>query len=480
MHNKRVSFAAVDGLKGQPLVPDMDVEELADLLMTPSLRADMMIQVTSLRTLRQSVRLRPPAGLDHQNLAKVGWGVIFGSNARQEIYDALGELLKHRRLEAGNLYREFRGIDGYRIGEKDETYETFLKRFGLTYGTPDVKKIPYYLLIVGDPEEIPYQFQYMLDAQYAVGRIHFSTPDEYAQYAQNVVRAEQKALACRPRLVLVGPHYQGDDSTEISATGLLPTLNSALRQNASTEEWLIEVWPPQQAYKSDVLSLIDGDKAPPLLFVVSHGVVFRREFALQELDQGGLLCQDWSDREIGEEHPIPNKYYVAARDISDQARLIGGICFLLGCFSAGTPRFDDFAHIQLLNWRQMIAPRAMVAELPRRLLSHPSGGMLAVIGHIDQAWSHSFASSNGTNVQSFADTLIELMAGNRVGFAMEAINTRFAEIAVSLTTELEELHFGKERDSERLINLWISHNDARGYVVVGDPAVRLVFDKMVE
>src|SRR5439155_1634293 len=101
-----------------------------------------------------------------------------------------------------HYFKEYAGPDGYRSSRKPDgtlEYESkaqFLARHGAAAGQPaDPDKVPYYLLLVGDPESIPYRFQYQLDVEYAVGRLHFEKdgkPDleAYASYARSVVAAE--------------------------------------------------------------------------------------------------------------------------------------------------------------------------------------------------------------------------------------------------------------------------------------------------
>jgi hypothetical protein len=238
-------------------------------------------------------------------------------------------------------------------------------------------------------------------------------------------------------------------------------------------------WDVQTMLKDDAtkaaLGCLLGTAPPALLFTASHGVGFPNGDPRQLDNQGALVCQDWPGPEEWKQ-PIPQDFYFAADDIGDDARLLGLIAFHFACYGGGTPRWDDFAH-RTLQERTQIAPRAFVARLPQRLLSHPKGGALAVIAHIERAWGYSFMSyykAKATQqLEDFQSTLTRLMKGQRVGWAMEFFNSRYANLSSVLTSELEEVKFGKTPDDVEIAGMWTANNDARGYAIIGDPAVRL-------
>jgi hypothetical protein len=483
-------FNGINGATGKYLTPPMEPERLIETAFGATIDPkrptdpEAMAHVISgggassnhLKELKRRHESTEPhfgvrPGIDSGKLEQAGWGILFPHDADPAIKDALKELLEWRKPQAGDYYYEFEGYKGYRLGD---SHLDFLARQKMGPGQADPKKVPYYLLIVGDPESIPFAFQYQLDVQYAVGRLWFDTPEEYARYARSVVTAEKGQVALPRRAVLFGVRNPDDQSTRLSSAQLVEPLGKALPTLLPKGQaaWDVQTLLASDATKSRLARLLGGDETPALLFTASHGMGFPADDPRQLSDQGALLCQDWPGPRDWDQ-PIPPEHYFAADDVAEDASLIGLIAMHFACYGAGCPRFDDFGHMTSTEPPQ-IAPQSFLASLPRKLLSHPRGGALAVIGHVDRAWGYSFNwREAGPQLQSFEDTLKELMRGQPVGAALESLNQRYADLSSALSGTLQDVRYGKQPDVEGLAGMWTANNDARSYMILGDPAARL-------
>ncbi|MGP0062380.1 MAG: hypothetical protein ACLQGP_02095 [Isosphaeraceae bacterium] len=428
-------------------------------------------------------RLGPIAGTRPNDLASAGWGVIFASDLDPAVVEALQPLIDFRARQAGGRFQRFAGPEGYRVGDGQESVRTFLRRRKVLPSMPaDPQRVPYYLMVVGSPGAVPFRFQYGLDVVYAVGRLWFENPDgtpdldAFERYARAVVESESVPGPWRPsrRAVFVGVANRGDRATSLGLGDLVRPLGAAL---AATEEvrdagWDVQTFGPELARKDDLAGLLNGPEPPALLFTASHGMAFPNGHALQYAHQGALLCQDWPGI-LRWRGAIPTGHYLAADDIADGARLAGMIAFHFACFGAGTPALDDFAHLNRFGSARVLASRPFVARLPQRLLRQ---GALAVIGHVERAWSCSFRGGGGVGrqLQAFQSVLQCLLGGHRVGWALEYFGALYAALATELTGEITLESRGQRPDDALLADLWTAHNDARGFVVLGDPAVKLL------
>ena len=467
--NEYLYFNGVNGSRGEYDLPPMTPQQLAQIIAGEKIDEGLLNELKQ----RRQAHFRVMEGVDPKKLAQAGWGVIFAARDEQvpALREALGELLTHRQNQAGERYREYVRGKGYRPGESKNK---FLARHGAGPGVVDPEVVPYYLLIVGDPASIPYRFQNQLDVQYAVGRIHFDTLDEYAQYARSVVQSETGRLALPRQAAFFGVRTPGDRATEMSADHMIKPL--ATKMAAGYPDWSVRTIMGEGATKSQLGRLMGGDETPALLYTASHGMGFDLGDSRQLPHQGALLCQDWPGPGTWRQ-AIPPDFYFSGDDVGGEARLLGSMNFFFACYGAGTPRLDEFAR-QAFKDRTAIAPHAFISNLPRRLLGHPKGGSLAVVGHIERAWGYSFLWDRaGEQLTTFESTLKQLMEGAPVGLAMEDFNSRYAEIASDLTVMIEDLEFGEPVDKLALAGMWTANNDARGYAIIGDPAVRLPLAK---
>jgi hypothetical protein len=472
-------FNGINGSTGDYLLPPMTPEQLSRIALSERFDEDQLEDIKLKIRQKEETDFAPIEGVDAKDLAQTGWGVIFAYQADPAIREALSKLLDHRKKQATqkheHYYKEYIGPKAYRPGESKKN---FLARQGVGPGPADPDNMPYYLLIVGGPETIPYVFQSQLSVQYAVGRIHFDTLQEYAQYAHSVVAAETINLSLSPSAAFFGVCNQGDRATNLSTQHLVEPLSEWVVKEHSN--WDVKTILKEEATKARLGQLLGGSETPSLLFTASHGMTFPNGDPRQLPHQGALLCQDWPATWRG---PVPEDFYFSGDDIGEQARLLGMIAFFFACYGAGCPHYDEFEghRDKKASGRPEIAPKSFLARLPQKLLSHPKGGALAVIGHIDRAWGYSFTlSGKGVSreqikqIAVFQSSVKRLLEGHPVGSALEFFDERYAEISSDLNTELEEIKFGATPDPNSLSDMWTTNNDARNYAIIGDPAVRLV------
>jgi hypothetical protein len=470
MQRNRCIFNGIDGTTGGYLLPPLAIEQLSAIAQGEEIDEEQIRDLRWWHRRFTQAHLGPLEGVDANSLAESGWGIIFAHDSDPAVREALNPLLTHRREQATRInprfYQEFSSGRGYRPGE---TKQAFLTRHGTGPGPTDPEQIPYYLLIVGSPESIPFAFQYQLDIQYAVGRIHFETLDEYANYAGSIVASETSMAQASHRVAFFATENSDDYATSLSANDLVRPLIERLRKQSHSWEFTQHLG--DNATKAQLARLLGGSETPSLLFTASHGMGFPNGDSRQLPHQGALLCQDWPGPSWNKS--IPQDFYFAGDDLASDARLAGLVSFHFACYGAGTPHIDDFSR-QVFRERQVVAPHAFLANLPRRLLSHSKGGALAVIGHVERAWSYSFEwEQAGRQVQTFESALRRIMNGQTVGSAIEYFNLRYAELASDLSSELEAISYGKVPDDLALVDMWTASNDARNFVIIGDPAVRI-------
>lgn len=216
-----------------------------------------------------------------------------------------------------------------------------------------------------------------------------------------------------------------------------------------------------------------------------------------ELDQGVLFSLSHGASGFGESRRerqgalmLPRDGALLGKDVALRPFLPGGIWFFFACFSAGTPTHSSYAH-----WlRQLYAydPEAaqsivsellpkgekpFIAALPQAVLANPDGP-LAVMGHVDLAWSYGYKDLGRPTPSRFLSVLKALAEGGRAGVALHALQRFVNETSIELTLLHNRQQAGTSSsqsvvDPMTWAELWMVRQDLSNYILLGDPAVRL-------
>jgi len=394
-------------------------------------------------------------GVVVERLDSAGWALVVPEGEEERFTSLLAPLLALRREQAGDRYREPIVYSGQDLG-------AFLADNGAGPGDVDPRDLPYYLVLAGSPDKIPFDFQCLLDADYAVGRIDFEHDEDYAIYVDHLIRHETEGSWRAKELSFFGP-CNNDPLTHLSNNDLVtPLFVEACDKSREIGQWTVSAGPPTADTRARLEWLLSSQNHASLLFTAGHGVAVPRDPWFRRRWQGGIVCADWQAPDLGD-----RDHCFCAEDLSDQADLSGMMIFSFGCYSAGTPRYDRF--VMPDGTPEILHELPFPAALAQKMLLR---GALGVIGHVDQAFWHSFLWHDRIrSATHLENTLARLMRGYPVGHAMGPIHRRATTIAAWILDRL----YDSEPPSREELDLfkWLAWQDATNYVLLGDPAARL-------
>jgi hypothetical protein len=245
-------------------------------------------------------------------------------------------------------------------------------------GEVGLRRVPFYLLLVGKPSVLPWSLQFELNGNRAVGRIDLEENDGLAHYVDCLINGWDDDGAKASSAVLWSVDHDGgeDDITSIMRQFIGNVFDASL-----AEEEMVK----QRAFLAGRDATVAGLGAklralrPGLIITTSHGVIPAAGSLEQRRAALGLpMDQSWT--------PLDPKVHLKDWDPA------GAVWYAHACCSAGSEGAERYDGLIVPTSPAGIALRDAaqagdaVAPLPRWLIgrSHPVRGF---IGHVGPTFS---------------------------------------------------------------------------------------------
>lgn len=426
-------------------------------------------------------------GGDPNSLADQRWGIVAPEGPLGDrLLELIAPLQKAREEQQGEPAIVFRAPPGLTEEEAGSWWNE-------VYGDESIDEAdrPRYLMMLGDADVISWELQQRLAADTFIGRLTFPHEADYESYVHKLLAAENATPAAGSRAL----YYTVKDGTAATNIGYAGLMTPTIEQSKLGQEKgvfpareIIEIGDGENVSPDDFMGATLGD-TPSMLFSISHGCGAPRA-GWGDSEQQRLLQGAMSFGSAGK---------ITAEDLRNRTFLPGGLWFFFACFGAGTPHNSAFHHWlaalrdvglygkgidAVLKSLPSEKERPFVAALPQAALANPNGP-LAVMGHVDLAWTFSFQDVGTTNKyrpSRFQDIFRTLVDGKRVGAGYFELQRYFNQASVDLSAMFDKdarqkaKNIVTEDDKQRKIRkatLWMLRQDLSAYVLLGDPAARL-------
>lgn len=436
----------------------------------------------------------PRFDADPNDLSKQRWGIVAPEGSvGDRLLQVIAPLTAARReQQEGHEPLVFRAAAG--MSSKKAT-----DWWGAVYNDSKInfRDRPRYLLILGDADLISWEAQQRFSAAAFAGRLAFKKESEYEAYVHKIL-AYERAAKHGSKKIRAAYHTvrDGTAATSVGHRGLMvPSVDDAkvaLKDNAFPASEIVDFGATGVTSPEDFLRAV-ANREPTTLFSISHGLGIDAHGTEEERRRFQGAMSFGSGKKI------------TADDVANRPFLPGGAWFFFACFGAGTPSQSAYTTwLQALKEAKINLPQSQidavlqslaqqgsfVAALPQAALANPDGP-LAIMSHVDLAWTFSFQDLVSKKYQShrFHGIFQGIIEHSRVGACLDTLQRTFNDANTDLTVLIDAEESAKRRN-EPVENastaalekaaLWMLRQDIGAYVMLGDPAAQVMTSTSVD
>jgi len=408
---------------------------------------------------REPVAMKPPpkSELAKWNDPKVGWGVVMAESDNPP--PALKKLIAKRKAPILRyLSNTSQSLSTLR-DDRGPVLDIAGSPSGIERGS-----LPYYLMIYGSPEVVPWSLQYILGMRHCVGRLDLEA-DALDNYISAVLNNFAGARS-DPYRTLICATDHGDITTMIRAV-LAEPLYARFQEDDERKAMSVFLAGNEAGRAATQQSLSEHlAELPGVVVTSSHGRTSPANDPPEMRRNLGWLVDQ-------------NKTAINPHELMKSWEPNGVVWYAHACCSAGSDSFTVFDGLfpketptaKLLQ--TVAALGSLTAPFPRALLGAKNPAR-AFIGHVEPTFNWTVRRPD--TGQALTDMLVSaienLNRGEPVGYAFK---DRASQAGVLLTSydRARSAYINGAQNADEMLRLKLSALDIQSTVILGDPAVAL-------